>query len=393
MKQKPEASNGLDPEQSLDLPTALGAVLVTARTLPGAPAWTAALPTNTLGLGFLTVFGAFRRARWPVQNPLLTFSAISLVFWLTFTTFFLNDLSEFRRAGNITLLIIAAAFIGSGRFDLRSLQRATLAGFVLAVGYSVVLHLSNPSASGYEGRLTGILGDPNAAGYIILAIGFSLAQGMQSKRNRTLLLVFMALTIWLTVSRTSMFAGLIGLSWVLVGRKVPRFISLAGLFFVNWFYGWANEYSDKQGWFVEREGSDNLRERLLIVEQAQVAEAGWTGNGLGTAVAELENITLFFHNSYLAMQAEGGLIALYLLYAVMAGLFLMFHKLPPEHRPVWAEAALITVAITSINIGFSITSPATAVAIGFFLYHHCSRREALKAEQSVPEHYRSLERT
>ncbi len=195
----------------------------------------------------------------------------------------------------------------------------------------------------------------------------------------------MAGTIWLTQSRTSMFALAIATLWVLFGRRFGRILSLGALIGVVWLFQWASEYAERQGWFQERLGSDNLRDRLTESERILTDSAGWWGHGLGTALAEFEGVTLFFHNSFRALQTEGGLIALILLIIMGISLYWNFHELPATHRPVWAEAAIIAALICSINIGYSLTSVPMAMAVGMYIAYHCLAREELAAEAAVGE--------
>lgn len=372
-------------QDSVDLLIFSAALLLTTRGLGGVFPPLSGIPINVTGCALLVALAAFRRPRWRIDQPLVTWSAVALVGWLIASTALLHGDSNVRRMGNIVILLLIAGVIASGRLGLSSITAGGLVGYVGALGLSVALLYTQGSS--YEGRLTGVLGDPNAAGFILLALGLAFAQGLPERLHkwRWAIWLLAAGGVWLTLSRTSMFAMIIATAWILAAKRLPRWASILALAATMWLYDWANGVMEAQGWFVERDGSDNLRERLLIVEQQMVAQAGWTGNGLGTAVADLDSITLFFHDSYLAMQAEGGRIALYLLYAMMAGLFLMLHKLPPDRRPVWAEAGVIAAFICSINIGFSITHPAMAVAIGLLLHHHCAQREKLAQETAASD--------
>lgn len=385
----PQSLTNATQPYSRDLLILLPATLLTMRSLTWLFPPLEGIPVNLVGCAVLVLLAFLRRPQWRIGNPLVTWSALLLASWLLIGTPLLHDDLPVRRVANLLVLFMIAAVIASGRLDIRSLTTGGIIGYVLALGVSVWMYFFRGSS--YEGRLTGILGDPNAAGFILIALGLGFAQGIPKHhaRWRWALWALAAGGVWLTQSRTSMFAVLIVTAWILLARHLPRLASFLALLATTWLYSWANDVMEQRGWFQEREGSDNLRERLLIVEQQQVAQAGWTGNGLGTAVADLDSIQLFFHNSYLAMQAEGGRIALYLLFAMMAGLFLVLHKLPADKRPVWAEAGVIAGFICSVNIGFSLTHPAMAVSIGLLLYHHCARREAV-AEEQLPAAYADL---
>ncbi|WP_297746489.1 O-antigen ligase [uncultured Tessaracoccus sp.] len=346
------------------------------------------LPTNTLAAVGLVAIASFRKPKWRLRLPFISATAVALFLWLVFTTVVIHGDWNIRRMGNILVLLLIGGAIASGRLGLKSLTVGGILGYLLALVTSVILM----DESSYTGRLTGVLGDPNAAGFILVTLGLSFAQGLESRLRpwRWALFAVAVFGVWLTQSRTTMFALAIATLWILVSRFLPRWPAALALASTVWFYAWIYGVMEERGWFADRDGSDALRERLILAEQLQVQQAGWTGNGLGTAVAKLDNITLFFHNSYLAMQAEGGKIALYLLYAFIVALFLTIHRVPSKSRPVWVEAGVIAGFICSINIGFSITHPALAVAIGLYLYHYCKFREESQRDQ-LPSAYRKPE--
>lgn len=346
--------------------------------IPGFPD----LPLNTMAAILLAVLAFFARPRWRISLPMFTLAAGALWVALILPSAFLQDDFDLRRAGSLTSLFALAYVVGSGRLHIDSIRRGLLVGMVAGTAVSIP---RMGGSSHYAGRLTGLLGDPNGFGFTVLAVGLIVAQRMTRRRDVWLLWLFMAGTIWLTQSRTSMFALAIATLWVLFGRRFGRILSLGALIGVVWLFQWASEYAERQGWFQERLGSDNLRDRLAESEQILTDSAGWWGHGLGTALAEFEGVTLFFHNSFRALQTEGGLIALILLIIMGISLYWNFHELPATHRPVWAEAAIIAALICSINIGYSLTSVPMAMTVGMYIAYHCLAREELAAEAAAGE--------
>lgn len=347
--------------------------------IPGFPD----LPLNTIAAIILMLLAFFMRPRWQISLPMFTLAAGALWVSLLLPSALFQDPFDLRRAGSLTALFGLAYALGSGRLHLDSIRRGVLVGLLFGVFISVI-RLGNTNSS-YEGRLTGVLGDPNGIGFTIVALGCIVAQQMTSRRNLLLLWMFMAGTIWLTQSRTSMFALAIATLWAVFGRRFGRVLSLAILVGVVWGFQWASEFAERQGWFQERLGSDNLRDRLAEVEQTLTDSAGWWGHGLGTAAAEFDGIFLFFHNSYRALQTEGGLTALILLIVMGISLYWNFHELPSTHRPMWAEAAIIGALICSINIGYSLTSVPMAMTVGMYIAYHCLAREELATESTAGE--------
>lgn len=361
------------------IPIFLLAVLIPLRGLhtiiPGFPDW----PINTMAAIALAMVAAFYHSRW--RMPSLLFAASGLGLWLALilpSTISQGDF-DLRRAGSLTALFAIAYAMGSGRLHLDSLRRGIMTGLVVGAAVGIV---QMQGATGYVGRLAGLLGDPNGVGFTVVTLGFVVAQRMASRRHLAILLAFMGAVIWLTQSRTTMFAALIAVSWVVLGRRIGRFASIVGLGTVLWLFQWASAFAEAQGWFTERLGSDNLRERLAITERMLTDSAGLWGHGLGTAIAEFDGIRLFFHNSYRALQTEGGIVSLVLFLVMAAALFWNFHSLPVHRRPVWAEAGLIAACICSMNIGYSLTSVPMAVAVGFYLaYQAQARPDAVETEE------------
>ncbi|MHA6513113.1 hypothetical protein [Tessaracoccus sp. Z1128] len=342
---------------------------------------TMTLPINTLACVALVLIGVWASSRWRTGNMLVLLSGFSLVFWLVARTIVTHGLGELRRTVNILTLFAITAVIASGRLHIRSLARGIVVGAVVALAVSAaMIPLSN-----YAGRLTGVLGDPNGAGYVLLALGFAAAQSLSTRRMRLMFWALLGLGAVLTVSRTTIFAfGAVSL-WVLLAPRVSRLMSLAAMAGTAALYAWVTNLAEAAGWFAERDGSDDLREALAIQEQQMSAGAGWLGEGLGTAIVDIRGTTLFFHNSYRALQTEGGAVAMVLLLALLVGVFWMFHQLPAGERPVWSEAALLSTLIASFNIGFSLTSPPIAIALGLYLAYHGAARKRLASEAGTDD--------
>ncbi|MBB1513184.1 hypothetical protein H5399_12850 [Tessaracoccus sp. MC1627] len=334
------------------------------------------LPVNTLACAALVGIGVWAGARWKAGSVLVSLAGTGLVLWLVGWTLWMHGLDELRRSLNIITLFAVAAVLGAGRLHVRSVTRGVVIGMIIALAFSAALI----PGSSYEGRLTGVLGDPNAAGYVLTTLGFAVIQSLRTRRARLAFWAVVGIGVLLTVSRTTLFAYAVATLWVWFAPRINRLLSVATLGVSAALYAWMDALAEERGWFTERSGSDDLRAALALAEQQMVRDAGWLGQGLGTAEVQIRGTTLFFHNSYRAMQTEGGLIAMGLLIALIVGVFLMFHQLPAKDRPVWAEGALICGLICSFNIGFSLTSPPIAVALGLYLAYHGAARERIAAE-------------
>lgn len=331
-------------------------------------------PINSAAFLIIGLVGLTASSRWKIRQPLVISVGIALPVWLVLSTWLLQGDDAVRRPGSIIALMLGGMAIATGRIHLRSLIRGLTVGLILAAIASAVLALSRGE------RLGGLLGDANQAGFVIVTVGLLALQGSRRLAYRIPLFLALSAALILTLSRTSMFALLIGVLWALFGNRLPRWLGAIGLALAVPVYQWLGNAMDAGGWFSDREGSDELRVRLAIVEQQLVDEAGWLGKGLGTAIADMDGITLFFHNSYRAMQIEGGIVALVLLIAFLVGLYLMGGQLAPKERPGWAEGAVIAACICSFNIGFSITHPVFAAAVGCLIAMNAAIRSGVDWE-------------
>lgn len=376
----PRARSWIPLEGSIHLPVYLLAAFLPVRGLESLGI-AMPLPTNTVAALLLLVLALVWRPRWKFDAPLLVTVTCALLLWLVAASLIVQGDVQPRRFFNLLSLVLIAGVIGSGRLPMRSLTRGMMMGLVIALGVSIILL----PRSSYAGRLTGLLADPNAAGYTLVTLGLGLAQSVRSVKRRWMFIAVVAAGTVLTVSRTSMFALTIGLIWVLVGRRLNAVVGALGLGGVVWLYQFTTRLAERHGLFVDRAGSDALRERLLFEERRLVDSAGWVGHGLGSNVVQVdESTTLFFHNSYLALQSEGGRIALGLVILLLVALYLRYFQLPGSHRPVWSEASLVASAICAFNIGFALTSPPFAVAVGLFLAYQGFARESLSTEGDDP---------
>ena len=358
------------------IPVFLAAALIPNRSIdifiPTGP-----LPPNSLGAIALILIGAFSRPRWPAGNELVRVGSVALVLWLVLGSAILHE-PEMRRSINLLSMIAVAAVIGSGRLPIKSVTKGMAFGMVVAI----LLSLALLPTSGYEDRLTGVLGDPNGAAFILVALGLPTIQAFATHRARIIFWAVLAIPVLLTLSRTGVFAFSAATAWVLIARRLNRPQTVAALGIGTWLFRFAIDLAERMKLFPDRTGSDLLRDELAVHEIRMVGEAGWLGNGLGTASALVRDTWLYFHNSFRALQVEGGLLVMILLGLFLLGLLWMVNALPSQDRPVWAEAGIIGGLIGSVNIGYSLTSIVFATSVGLYLAYHGAAKERLFQESS-----------
>lgn len=295
------------------------------------------------------------RPQWllPVFGLLLIFLVISSI---------ANDVDWFRRAFRIVSLVALLWAISSGRVNLR----AGLGGAALALVTNAASFYAGLAPDNYGGVLTGFLGDKNVAGLYYTILPLLIAASCSSRRLRLLSVIAGTAAVFLTESRTSMGACAAAIAWVLVSSKLPRIgrVVFGGMLIVGLQYVEANL---ARTWiFTDREGSDILRERIGEAAIAKTESGPWYGLGLGQANVELDGRLWFFHDSYLGLQAEGGLIFL----AVIVGAYLLSGLRPLSRRVrgyeiIYVEAATIALFVCAWKLGEVFLSIPGFVLLGY----------------------------
>ena len=188
--------------------------------------------------------------------------------------------------------------------------------------------------------------------------------------------LLLLLLIVLTLSRTSLLATALILVWMLIGSRVATLFGsiLLGLM----IYVVTNIPSSLRnfGPFEDRTGSDALRTRIIAQERVKIGGSPWYGNGPGTSKVEVQGDSFFFHNSYLALQNEGGRLAVALLVGAGIVALVGLMRLPAGSRNFWYEGALIALAVCAVNLGEVLLELPAALALGIAVYHARLARQA-----------------
>jgi hypothetical protein len=288
----------------------------------------------------------------------------SLCLWMCVVSLLIG-IAPYRRLIHLALFCVLLVFLARGKFAIRSVATGLAVGLVTSATAGVF----GLGRVGYEGRLTGFLGDPNVAGFYLVTLGAVSAAHLPNVRVRRGLLVVLPVLVLLTLSRTSMLAMALAAVWVLARRKLPLAPNLALAGLLMYSASAAADRLNSIGPFAERAGSDLLRDRIVDLERLQIAQHPWIGNGPGTSTINLGDNVFFFHNSYLALQNEGGLVAVAIFSAM--GAFTLFSLARRERGAdnLWLEAALVAVATCAVNLGEVLLELPTAVVIGTAIRH------------------------
>lgn len=318
----------------------------------------------------LAVLLAMTRA--PRVGPALGITALLIVAMVAtmFLSAELNDLTPYRRLLHLVLFATLVVVISQGRFHLGGLSRGLALGLVI----SGAAYLGGYS-SGYEGRLTGLFADPNAAGYILTTLGCLALGGLTTSRLRWPVGLVVLVFIVLTFSRTSLLATALILVWMLIGSRVATLFGSIVLGLM--VYGVTNIPLSLRnfGPFEDRTGSDALRTRIIAQERVKIGGSPWYGNGPGTSEVEVQGDSFFFHNSYLALQNEGGRLAVALLVGAGIVALVGLMRLPAGSRNFWYEGALIALAVCAVNLGEVLLELPAALVLGLALCHARASRQ------------------
>lgn len=328
------------------------------------------LPLNEVaGLG-LVALTLFRPPAPGGRRPPWFAAALAGIALLLLASALLNDVDGLRRLVHVATWSGLALGLSSGRISGRSAGIGLSAGLLAACAASVLLL----GATTYEGRLTGVLGDPNAAALVLVVYGCVCLSLPLPPPVRVLLAVVAATCVVLTFSRTGLMAVSAALLWVHVGRRLGPVIG-AGLMGALLVVVTRLPASVQQiGPFSDRSGSDDLRRRIVVAEDALIEAAAWYGNGPGTSVVQLDDDDFFFHNSYLAALNEGGWPLLVVLVALTAATFLSLSRRARDTpRVAWLQASLVGVAIMAVTLGEVWLELPAAVALGFAMRAYAVR--------------------
>lgn len=334
---------------------------------PGTP-----FPTSTVCAGLLVVLAYFRRPAGVRRPAWYVAGLVVFVAWLALASAMSSGIGgiDVKRLLNVGLWAVLAFTAASGRLDLRRVG----AGLALGVTFGVVWGLATFQTSGYAGRMTGVFGDPNTAGLIVLTFTCLALPQLRTRWIQIAVAAAGIAGIVATFSRTTWLATACVLAWVLLAKHVSRW---AGILAISGLVWWSTSLGDAvlaTSQFSSRAGSDALRARILAAEQVQVDASPMTGHGLGSAHVQVDHLTFFFHSSYISLRQEGGWIALALYLTILVALFLAVTSLPKEQRSVRGEAALIAVAVCAVNLGEVFLTVPAALALGFAAWHFGRRR-------------------
>ena len=233
--------------------------------------------------------------RWAALAVLAIYLFSSLVNGLV-------DYSMLKRMIHMSVYVLIALCLGREMLPTKMAAKGLTVGLVVSSLSGMLLF----SKSAYSGRLTGVFGDPNVAGFLLAVIGPVVLSRVENRLIRVALALTFLVTIGLTLSRTALLAVVVFGAWFVIGKRLRRgqALLLIGLLVIT--IGMLPTSIQSIGPFKDRAGSDQLRNRVSDRELTSVGESPIWGHGAGTATVRVNtnDVKLFFHNSYLALLNE-----------------------------------------------------------------------------------------
>ena len=323
------------------------------------------LPVNEVAPLMVCLLAANRVSTSRERIPFWFSGGLVAVLTMLAVTSYLHDLTPSRRLLHVLLYLVLATLLASGRIHIPSAAR----GLAVGLCTSITMSIAGFGPDNYAGRLTGYLGDPNAGGYVVAVLGL-VALGLGPRGRLRWLLIFLALAaVVLTYSRTTLLAVAFAVVWLLIGRRVSVWAGALLVGAMVYVVGHIPPQLTLFGPFSDRGGSDLLRQRIIAQEHVDISHSPIIGNGAGTATVNLQGDVFFYHSSYLALQAEGGVVCLVLLVGVIVLTFLSIARMPRDMRNGWLEASLIALMVCAVNVGEILLELPSAIAIGMAMWH------------------------
>lgn len=271
---------------------------------------------------------------------------------------------ELRRFGHLMLGFALVWTLARGVVTPRLAAIALLAGLYVSGGIGLI-ELARGGADAYNGRLTGLFGDPNVAGYSLVVLGAVALACLPSTRARLFATAPLLLLIGLTVSRTAYTAVGVMAVWLVLSRPSRLTLGLPAVASIVIIVILGTSLFDAGDPFASRSGSDELRSEIYHASEQRAWDAPVLGHGPAPQRVTARDSEWFFHNSYYASMSELGIPFTVLWLLVLIAAFAVLCRTTP--RNPFLEAALLGVGVAALYLGEVLLELPTMVALGFAL--------------------------
>ncbi|MDU7361535.1 MAG: zinc ABC transporter permease [Propionibacteriaceae bacterium] len=324
-----------------------------------------------VGLSALLVFvGFLRKPLYQVRyHGLVMLLCAATVLYLGAVSW-INDVDFAQRLLRIALLFALALTVMQGRFHWFS---ACVGLMISSILVNIPLFYAGVAPDLYHPYLTGWFYDKNVSGmwYACLAI-LGLFVIRRVKWQLVWSLGMMAV-LFLTGSRTSMAAYLVGLAWFLLRNRLAWIVRLGLAGILIWTLDFAEERLARIGVFASRGSSDEFRLEIARLTHMKVSGSPWYGSGLSTAFVDMKDRTFWFHDSYAALRVEGGIplvVAVAGVLFILLGLQIFSSQRKVSFRARVGEAACFVVLVCAWKLGEVFFSSVAMLVLGFTLWAH-----------------------
>jgi O-antigen ligase len=280
------------------------------------------------------------------------------------------DLPTTKRLGHMALFCGLYLAIAAGLFPLRSIQKGLLVGVSLASVTGIIYLVAGIAPNGYDGRLTGLFfADPNPAALMILALGMVSIEIVPAGGRRISVIALLFVPFLLTQSRGALIGLGFCVAWWFLGRRLRPGAGLSLLGITVVIVSVLKETVQNIGVFSSRSGSDVLRGQILSKSFESARTNFWFGDGPGFNVLSVfSQYDYFFHNSYLAVISEGGIVSAIAIITLLIMTLIRMIALPSTLRNPWFEMAIISILVIAFHLGEVLLDLPAAIVVGFCLY-------------------------
>ncbi|MDO5700985.1 MAG: hypothetical protein Q4P36_05875 [Bowdeniella nasicola] len=340
----------------------------------------AGYPLSEVAVGALAFVTLVRRptGRRLVVSPLLLLALFGIALADLSLVSAIHGAPWFQRVGRVASFGVIAFGVMSGRLHLKSILIGMSGGFLVNAG----LYYAGLAPDNYIGYLTGWAGDKNYAGLYAAAIPLLVCAHLPRRWQRLTVLAVFGYLVFLTGSRTSMIALLLGALWTIVSthRSVAARVGIVAVFYGVFSY--VEEHYARVSIFAERWGTDILRDRIDAAATAKVNAALPWGLGAGEGEVLLNGkLRFLFHNSYQTLLVEGGWILAGSICLIIVIALFSFGPYAVRSRAVrYGEAAIIAVGICAISLGEVHFTGISALSIGAVIHLRTQAYETLVRE-------------
>lgn len=333
------------------------------------------------GVAGVGLNAALRRHRYVEPAPRVLLAALVGLVGLLIVSMAVNgaySASAFKRMAHLIILASLVWVLASRVITMEAAAKAMLTGLLVSGSVGLVmLAVGYTSSAEYSGRLTGLFGDPNVAGLYTVVLGTISVAFLRTRRARTLAFLALAAILIATLSRSSILAGALVLTWIVATRRNRLWLGIFGVIALTIVAIALPSSVKESGVFKSRAGSDSLRSALLHEQTKEVLASPLFGAGPSPQKIGVRGIKLLPHNTYLALVGEGGIFVAILWVGTLVAMFWRLALLKP--RNVALEAAFLATFAIGFTLGEVLFAISTMITLGLAGGYIAMRRAETRA--------------